>query len=63
MVKMILECDTLEEGEEILKNLLRELCPHNIFPQALRTECLGISKDNSCMEHFKKYVNIKIREK
>ena len=35
MVKMILECDTLEEGEEILKNLLRELCPHNIFPQAL----------------------------
>lgn len=60
MVKMILKCDTLEEGEEILKNLLRELCPHNIFPQALRTECLG---NNSCMEHFKKYVNIKIREK
>lgn len=64
MVKMILECDTLEEAEETLENLVRELCPHNIFPQASRTECLGTSKDNSCIEHFKeKYVTIKIKEK
>ena len=73
MIKIVLECDTLEEGEEMIKKVSKETCPSRLLEMCgiydykekrnRSGKCYHGYITSECILCFKEYIDIRIREK